>query len=121
MTVSRLPHLWTPPVAVGRFLCPSAALCAPLSSLRMPDPAGSARASGPSWSPYTTSSTRLHGVHRPDIAICEIDSSIRHENIRDQITHLRAWTHTADLHGTGRRPASAVLPARSQCRRPEWH
>ncbi|WP_432193788.1 hypothetical protein [Streptomyces sp. bgisy027] len=51
----------------------------------------------------------------------QLDSGIWPDDIRDQITRLRAWTPTEDIHDPGRWLLGAVLPVRSKCRRPECH
>ncbi|MCZ4611591.1 hypothetical protein O3S80_49185, partial [Streptomyces sp. Lzd4kr] len=51
----------------------------------------------------------------------QLDAGIWPEDIRDQITRLRAWTPTEDIHDPGRWLLGAVLPVRSKCHRPDCH
>lgn len=51
----------------------------------------------------------------------QLDSGIWPDDIRDQITRLRAWTPTEDLTDPGRWLLGAVLPPRSRCQLPGCH
>lgn len=51
----------------------------------------------------------------------QLDSGIWPDDIRDQITRLRAWTPTDDLTDPGRWLLGAVLPPRSRCQLPGCH
>ncbi|MFJ2162553.1 hypothetical protein [Streptomyces sp. NPDC087856] len=51
----------------------------------------------------------------------QLDNGIWPDDIRDQITRLRAWTPTEDLTDPGRWLLGAVLPPRSRCQLPGCH
>ncbi|WP_406262528.1 hypothetical protein OIA45_39655 [Streptomyces chartreusis] len=51
----------------------------------------------------------------------QLDSGIWPEDIRDQLTRLRAWTPSEDIRDPGRWLLGAVLPVRSKCRLPGCH
>ncbi|MFI8531086.1 hypothetical protein ACIGMX_12635 [Streptomyces aquilus] len=51
----------------------------------------------------------------------QLDAGIWAEDIRDQLTRMRAWTSAEELHDPGRWLLGAVLPARSACERPDCY
>ncbi|MFJ6659682.1 hypothetical protein ACIQNG_25515 [Streptomyces sp. NPDC091377] len=51
----------------------------------------------------------------------QLDAGIWPDDIRDQITRMRAWTPTEAIRDPGRWLLGAVLPARSRCGSPGCH
>ncbi|MFJ8140627.1 hypothetical protein [Streptomyces sp. NPDC096013] len=51
----------------------------------------------------------------------QLDAGTWPEDIRDQITRLRAWTPAEDIRDPGRWLLGAVLPPRSRCQLPGCH